>query len=180
MPYDQKDAEQSLKRLFPEEYEKMQSEKSLYQRLNDSKLGTALDYIDLGLDYASMLPGPVGVAAGTLGVITGIPQGVLAVHDGFTNGWNIQNGSDAAKILPGGAITGAAAKKGLALLGKTDKYAKRVHPYFRKPSKTILPDLESGVDMVTRDKKYLPYFLPTWGADAINLGTDIVHINNNK
>ena len=180
MPYTQKDAEQSLKRLFPEEYEKIQSKKSAYQRLNDSKLGTALDYIDLGLDYASMFPGPVGIAAGTLGVVTGMPQGLLAIHDGFTNGWNLQNISDAGKLLPTGAIVGTAAKKGLAALGKTDKYAKRVHPYFRKTSKTTLPDLESGVDMVTRDKKYLPYFLPTWGADAVNLGTDIMHIQNNK
>lgn len=180
MPYTQKDAEQSLKRLFPEEYEKIQSEKSAYQRLNDSKLGTALDYIDLGLDYASMFPGPIGVAAGTLGVITGIPQGLLAVHDGFTNGWNLQNISDTGKILPTGAIVGSIAKKGLAALGKTDKYAKRVHPYFKKVSRTSSPDLESGVDMVIRDKKYLPYFLPTWGADAVNLGTDIIHIQNNK
>jgi hypothetical protein len=30
--------------------------------------------------------------------------------------------------------------------------------------------------MVRRDKKYLPYFLPTWGTDAANIGTDIIHI----
>lgn len=34
--------------------------------------------------------------------------------------------------------------------------------------------------MVTRDKKYLPYFLPTWGTDAANISTDIIHIQSNK
>lgn len=180
MPYNQKDAEQSLKRLFPEEYEKIQSNKSYYQRLNESKVGQALDWIDLGLDAASIIPGPIGAAAAVAGTVTGIPQGLLAIGDGFTKGWNVQNISDAAKILPGGAITGTIAKKGLAFLGKSDKYARRANPYFKKKSKTLLPDQESGIDMVRRDKKYLPYFLPTWGADAANIGTDIIHIQSNK
>jgi hypothetical protein len=74
------------------------------------------------------------------GTVTGIPQGLLAIGDGFTKGWNAQNISDAAKILPGGAITGTIAKKGLAFLGKSDKYARRANPYFKKKSKTLLPD----------------------------------------
>ena len=180
MPYNQKDAEQSLKRLFPEEYEKIQSNRSYYQRLNESKVGQALDWIDLGLDVASIIPGPIGTSAAVAGTVIGIPQGLLAIGDGFTKGWNAQNISDAAKILPGGAITGAIAKKGLAFLGKSDKYARRANPYFTKKSKTLLPDQESGIDMVRRDKKYLPYFLPTWGADAANIGTDIIHIQSNK
>lgn len=111
MPYNQKDAEQSLKRLFPEEYEKIQSNKSYYQRLNESKVGQALDWIDLGLDVASIIPGPIGTTAAVAGTVTGIPQGLLAIGDGFTKGWNAQNISDSAKILPGGAITGIIAKK---------------------------------------------------------------------
>lgn len=100
MPYSQKDAEQSLKRLFPEEYKKIQSNKSYYQRLNDSKLGQALDYIDLGLDYASMFPGPVGGVASVAGTITGLPQGILGLHDAIVDRPSVLNISDAAKILP--------------------------------------------------------------------------------
>lgn len=182
MPYSQKNAEQSLKRLFPEEYEKIQSNKSYYQRLNDSKLGQALDYVDLGLDYLSMFPGPVGVAAGTLGVVTGLPQGTLAIADMIKNkDVNMQNFTDAMKILPAGNITKTVARKLLSKFSKkTDKYAKRAHPYFPKKSKTVLPDQASGVDMTLEDRKYLPYFLPYWGLDAVNLGTDIMHIKNNE
>lgn len=176
------DAEETLKRLFPEEYEKFQQNKSLYQKLNDSKLGQVLDYVDLGLDYLSMFPGPIGVAAGTLGVVTGLPQGILAIQDMISNkDVNTQNFTDAMKILPTGNITKTVARKLLSNLSKkTDKYAKRAHPYFPKKNKTLLLDQASGVDMVFGDKKYLPYFIPYWGMDASNIGTDIIHIKNNK
>lgn len=170
-----------------------QPEQNIYQKITQSKLGDFLDNLDLTLDALSMLP-IVGPGAAVLGTITGVPKGTLALYDGLTNGWDAQNVTDAMKLIPGGAIVGKLSKEGIRLAGKTTKYAKRAHPYipdkywrnydaWLKPNSKKTPRLlyePSGLQMIKSDKRYLPYFAPIYGADAINLGSDWYNIQNNN
>jgi hypothetical protein len=148
-------------------------EKTLYQILNESKFGSYLDWADLALDCLSLVPGPVGWLAGVAGTVTGIPQGLLAAHDIYKNGLNANNFTDVMKLVPMGSLMGKSSNAGLKLIGKTNKYARRAHPYFNTA-------VEGGINMVRRNKKYFPYFAPIWGMDAFNIGTDIAHIASNK
>ena len=51
-------------------------ERNPLEELNNSQLGKTLDWVDLGLDVASITPTPAAPFAAAVGMVTGIPQAI--------------------------------------------------------------------------------------------------------
>lgn len=76
--------------------------------------------------------------------------------------------------MPGESFLKAGTKASRAL-GKTDKYMKRAHPYFRGAITNGVRGA-SQIDLVARDLRRLPIFMGTAIPDAINISSDIYEL----
>lgn len=174
----------------PEESERYKTDRSLesvnrhlgtspLDKFNNSKLGKTLDAVDLALDVGTMvLPPQIGMYAGKAGIVTGIPQAMIGAKDYL---WNVsRNGISVptldqvaamSKLIPTSQMFKYFGKTGSKLLGKSDKYMRRAHPYISYEK------IPSQFRLVLDNAKRLPYFVGTSVIpDAINLASDLYEL----
>lgn len=124
-------------------------------KFNKTKLGKALDYIDLGADIVSMSGIPIASqVAGAIGMITGIPQAGMAIIDYVQKAKNgnykptLDQAIALSKLIPTSNLWTKAGTK--ALLTK------------------------SGPKLLRGPKPYK--IISKWVPNGINLGSDIYEI----
>ena len=150
-------------------------------KFNNSDLGKTLDVVDLGLDIASITPTPAAPFAAGAGVITGLPQGLIGAYDYMLDlsreglKWpTVDQNVAMLKLVPTGAIFGKLGKNGSKLLGKSDKWMRRAHPYFSTGN------LTSQFQLVRDNVRRLPIFLGSAIPDGLNLTTDVYELTNSS
>ena len=151
------------------------------EEFNNSKLGKILDYVDLGADVISMTGIPVvSQVAAVTGMITGLPQALIGINDYMHSAARgdykptLDQIAAVSKLIPTSQIANWAGKLGGRALGKSDKYMRRAHTYFKRNG------IPSKIKLALEDLRRLPMLAGAVAPDVVNLATDTYEIVKNK